>query len=114
MQFFGQLIPAGLLVTCPVPRPCNLTTSLTGGGPVKDALTKALALSFSTHVPVPKHAPDQPLNVVLAPGVAVRVTVVPGVNDAVHVVPQLMPAGILVIVPTPTPVSETVSWDGPL
>jgi len=114
LQCFGQLIPAGLLVTSPVPGPVKLMDSLTGGGPVNDAFTNALALSVSVHGSVPKQAPDHPSNDVLAAGVAVSTTWVPGLNDAEHVPGQLIPAGELVTVPTPLPISETVNCDGPL
>lgn len=60
-------------------------------------------------VPVPVHAPDQPVKSELASGLAVSVTDVPLVNVALHVDPQLMPAGTLVTVPVPLPASVTVS-----
>ena len=92
----------------------KLTDSLSGGGPVNDAFTVALLLSMTEHGSGPEQAPDHPLNVVLAAGVAVRTTVVPGLNDAEHVLPQLIPGGELVTVPIPDPVSETVNCDGPV
>jgi hypothetical protein len=69
---------------------------------------------MTEHGSVPEQAPDHPLNVVLAAGVAVRTTVVPGLNDAEHVLPQLIPGGELVTVPIPDPVSVTVNCDGPV
>jgi hypothetical protein len=109
-------MPAGLLVTVPLPWPAKLTDSCTGGGPVNDAVTDVLAFRVTVQVPFPEHAPDQPLKVVRAAGAAVSTTVVPVVNDAPHVVPQLIPAGLLVTLPVPVPVSVTVScaWEGPL
>jgi hypothetical protein len=92
----------------------KLMDSLTGGGPVNDAFTNALALSVSVHGSVPKQAPDHPSNDVLAAGVAVSTTVVPGLKDAEHMPGQLIPAGALVTVPIPVPISATVSCDGPL
>lgn len=70
--------------------------------------TAVFALMVTVHAAAPLHAPDQALNVELVPGAAVRVTTVPAEKVAVHVDPQLMPAGLLVIVPVPEAV--TVSW----
>jgi len=68
------------------------------------------ALSVTVHVPVPVQPPPlQPLNVDPAAGVAVNVTAEPPANAAEHVAPQEMPAGLLVTVPPPVPVFETVS-----
>jgi len=41
------------------------------------AVADFAALRATVHVPVPVHAPDQPVNVDPAAGVTVRVTVVP-------------------------------------
>jgi len=41
--------------------------------------------------------------------VAVKVTWVPGVKDAVQVLPQLMPLGLEVTDPVPSPASVSVS-----
>jgi hypothetical protein len=53
-------------------------------------------------LPVPLHAPDQPVNIEPEAGVAVKVTLLLVVNWLMQVAPQLMPAGVLVIVPVPT------------
>lgn len=60
-------------------------------------------------VPVPEHAPLQPINMEFVPAVAVSVTMVPLAKFAEHVVGQLMPGGLLVTVPLPFPASLTVS-----
>jgi hypothetical protein len=74
------------------------------------AVTVVAALSVTVHVPVPVQPPPlQPLNVAPAAGAAVKVTAVPLANPAEHVAPQEMPAGLLVTVPLPVPVFETVS-----
>jgi len=44
------------------------------------------------------------------PGASLSVTTVPAANVYWHVVPQLMPAGLLVMVPAPVPEFFTVSW----
>ena len=65
-----------------------------------DAVT--LALPFIVRVQlgdVPEHAPDQPVKVELASGVAVRVTDVPWA--------KVVPVGFVVIVPVPVPVLLT-------
>jgi hypothetical protein len=76
---------------------------------VNVAVTEVLAVGFTAHVPVPLQAPDQPANVDPVLGVAVSVTGVPLVKLALHVVPQLIPEGLLVIVPVPVPALATVS-----
>ena len=57
---------------------------------------------------------DQPTKTEPVLGVAVSVTVcVPAGNVNVQVAPQLMPAGLLVIVPVPFPTVDTVSVEAP-
>jgi len=105
-----QSMPAGLLVTVPAPVPALCTVSWTGGGgPLNVAVTDVAAVSVKLQVPVPLHAPDHPPNVELALGVAVSVTGVPLAKLALHVCPQLIPAGLLLIVPAPVPALWTVS-----
>ena len=76
---------------------------------VKVAVTAALPVNVTLQVPVPAQAPDQPANVEVAFGTAVSVTMVPLVKLALHIAPQLMPAGLLMIVPAPVPALWTVS-----
>jgi hypothetical protein len=66
--------------------------------------------SVTVQVPLPVQPPDQPANVELAFGAALNVTTVPLLKAALHACPQLIPAGLLVIVPAPVPVPWTVSW----
>lgn len=96
-QVPGQLIPAGLLVTVPVPE--TLTVSAYPG--LNVAARAAAALTVTLQAPVPEHAPLHPPNIELAPAEAVSVTCVPCVKLAEHVVGQLMPAGLLFTVPVP-------------
>ena len=63
-----------------------------------------------THDAVPLHAPDHPTNVEPAAGVAVSVTRVPERKLALQVGPQLIPAGLLLMVPAPFPLAWTLSW----
>ncbi len=67
------------------------------------AVTEVSLVNVTLQAPTPVQAPDQPANLEFAFGAAVRVTMVPLVKLALHVVPQLIPAGLLVIVPPPVP-----------
>ena len=73
------------------------------------AVAEAAAVGVRLQVPVPVQAPDQLVNVEPVLGVAVSVTGVPLVKLALHTVPQLIPEGLLVIVPVPVPALATVS-----
>jgi hypothetical protein len=67
-----------------------------------DAVTPALLFIVRVQADdVPEHAPDQPANVEFAPGVAARVTDVPAL--------KVVPVGLLVTVPLPAPLVETLS-----
>ena len=73
-----QSMPAGLLVTVPLPVPVFVTVRAYTYNCVKVALTACASVIVTTHVPVPLHpAPLQPLNTEPADGLAVRVTIVP-------------------------------------
>ena len=76
---------------------------------MKAADTVAFALIVTLQAPVPLHPPAHPPNVEVDPGVSVSVTTVSAGNVPWHVVPQLMPAGLLVMVPPPAPEPCTVS-----
>jgi hypothetical protein len=106
-----QLMPAGLLVTVPVPDPAFVTVSgnCVGAAVLNVAVTVVAAVGVTVHVPVPVQPPVHPANVEPAAGIAVNVTEVPLVKLAVHVVPQLMPEGVLVTVPVPVPAVCTVT-----
>src|SRR5438552_12677995 len=102
-------MPAGELVTVPLPVPTLLTVSAKAGRR-KVAVTVVAAETETTHDPVPEHPPPlQPVKVDPAAGVAVSVTAVPLAKLAVQVAPHVMPAGELVTVPLPVPTSLTVS-----
>ena len=53
-------------------------------------------------------APDQPTKSESLSDAAVRVTTVPSITDIEQVAPQLIPAGLLVIVPLPDPILDSV------
>jgi hypothetical protein len=103
-----QAMPAGALVTVPVPLPDLVTVRLTVWS-AKVAVTERAALIVTVQVPVPVQAPLQPVKVESVVGAAVKVTTVPAVNEAEQVVPQEMPARLLVTVPLPAPALVTVS-----
>jgi hypothetical protein len=98
------LIPAGVLVTVPLPE--TATVSLAGGVAEKVAETDSLLASTSLHV-APLHAPPKPAKLEPEAAVAVSVTDVPLAKFAAHLPGQLMPAGALVTVPLP--VSATIN-----
>jgi hypothetical protein len=104
-----QEMPAGALVTVPLPAPALVMVSAKDDC-MKVAVTEVAALIATVQVPVPEHPPPlQPVNVEPAAAAAVNVTEVPLVNDAEQVAPQEIPAGLLVTVPLPAPALETVS-----
>src|SRR4030095_7946049 len=100
-----QEIPAGVLVTVPVP---DLVTVRVNVCCAKVAVTERAALIVMVQVPVPVQAPLQAVKVEPAAAAAVRLTMVPFVNEAEHVAPQEIPAGVLVTVPVPMPDLVTV------
>ena len=71
------MIPAGALVTVPLPAPALLTVSAKLGTP-NVAVTVVAAVSVTVHVPVPEQLPPlQPVNVEPVAGAAVSVSAVP-------------------------------------
>src|SRR5215510_6911720 len=104
-QLVPQLMPAGALVTLPLPSPARTTVSVTGAG-AKVALTVVAVVSVIEQAPVPEQpAPNQPMKTQPAAGVAVSDTAVPAVKVAAQVDPQSIPAGVLVTVPVPARVT---------
>jgi hypothetical protein len=111
-QVAPQEMPAGALVTVPLPVPEFVTLSANDDC-TKLAVTAWAALIVTVHVPVPVQPPPlQPANVEPAAGVAVNVTAVPLANAAEQVAPQEMPVGALVTVPVPAPALVTASVKG--
>src|SRR5467141_2413352 len=77
---------------------------------VNVAVTVVAAEIVTAQVPVPVQPPPlQPLKVEPVAGVAVKVTAVPLAYGAEQMAPQVIPAGMLVIVPAPVPVFAPVS-----
>jgi hypothetical protein len=108
-QDVGQLTPLGKLVTEPVPAPARVTVRANPGTNV--APTAVSEFTVNVQGLVPTHPdPLHPANVEPWAAVADRVTVEPALNGAEHDDPQLIPVGLLPIVPEPLPrrVTETV------
>jgi hypothetical protein len=76
---------------------------------VKIAVTDWALDMLMVQVPVPEHAPVQPVNLEVPDCDAVSVTLCPAAYLAEHVLPQLIPDGALVTVPEPVPAFTTVS-----
>jgi phage tail protein X len=108
LHVLGQVIPLGLLVIVPDPVPAKVTERAKVVTVVLNvAVTDLAALMVTLHDPVPLQAPPQPANVEPEPATCVRVTTVPLLKFALHVLGQLIPVGLLVIVPDPVPASVT-------
>ena len=75
VQVLPQLIPAGLLVTVPVPFPARVTVSVYVVIKLNTAVQFMLA--FMVTLPLVQAVPDQPVNVEPLAGIAVRLTTVP-------------------------------------
>ena len=69
----------------------------------KLAVMLLAAFIVTTHDPVPVQVPPQPVKLEPLAGVALKVTLEALLKVAVQVVPQLMPAGLLEMVPVPVP-----------
>jgi hypothetical protein len=97
VQVPGQVIPAGLLVTDPVP----VTATVRESPPLKAAATLVAAVRVTVHVlAVPEQVPPlQPLKKLFVAGCSVKVTFVLDAKLAEHVPGQLIPFGLLVTVP---------------
>ncbi len=109
LQACPQLMPEGALVTVPLP----LTATVSTGEELKFAVTEVFCVTVMVQAPAPLQAPAQPAKKEFAPAEALRVTCVPLGKLALQVLPQLMPAGVLLMVPPPTPAAWTVSWKEP-
>lgn len=107
-QAAPQLIPAGEEVTVPVPVPV-LAIERVKFFRVKVAVTDLAVSIVTLQLPVPLHAPDQPVKSESADVAAVRVTAVPALKLEAQAAPQSIPAGEEVTVPVPVPALFTVS-----
>jgi hypothetical protein len=107
------LMPAGALVTVPVPVPLFVTLSANcGGGAVpelKFAVAVTAELIVSVQLLVPEQAPLQPVKVEPAFGVAMSVMTKFGRRSAKQALPQSNPSGDEVTRPAPVPALVIVS-----
>jgi len=107
-QSLPQLIPAGLDVIVPLPRPVLFTVS------VKRSLNVAVTVRAARMVTA-QEAPDdesqplQPMNLDPAAATAVSVTDVPLMYGSEQSAPQLIPDGLAVTVPAPRSAFATAS-----
>jgi hypothetical protein len=107
-----QLMAAGMLLTVPCPAPDTATERAllaSANVTVTIGVFETLMVHFE---PETESQPFQPTKFEFAAGTAVKVTVAPVGNEPVHsfvVALQLIPVGILVMVPLPTPASFTTS-----
>jgi hypothetical protein len=103
-QLGPQLIPAGVLITLPLPVPFLVSDRENFVWELSELNVALQVLATSIIIfPVLHPVPLQPAKVEPATGVAVRVVSVRFANDAEQVLPQLMPEGLLVTVPLPVP-----------
>ena len=107
LQSPGQLIPVGLEVTVPEPVPAIVTASVFGGMRSKVAV-QLRAASIVTLPSVQSASPLHPANVEPDAGAGMSVTEVPSSYVSVQSLPQLIPVGLVVTVPEPVPVFDTV------
>jgi hypothetical protein len=76
---------------------------------LKVAVTDSAAATVTLQAAIPVHAPLQPVKVLPVTGVSLSVTWVFCGKLAEHVVGQLIPAGLLIMVPVPVPAIATVN-----
>jgi hypothetical protein len=113
------LKPSGPVIPNTTLEPAGSPPSVTLSDPISRvncAVTLFAELIVTTHDPVPVQPPLQPEKSDPVAGVAANVTLLPEAKLALHVKPQLMPTGVLVTVPVPVPLFDTVSncEDAPL
>ena len=100
-----QLMPAGLLVTMPLPAPVLLTERAYEVPSVKLAETDVAPVTVTVQVSVPEQPPPlQPEKIEPPVGEAVSVTLVPLRKADEQTAPHRMPGGPLVTLPLPAPV----------
>src|SRR5688572_29517309 len=99
LQSVGQLIPAGLLVTVPLPPPASCTVTVWDSTRVKVAVTLFAASIVTLQPTVPVHTPLQLVKAKPALGAAVRVMTLPVAKDWAQSVGQSIPTGLLVTRP---------------
>src|SRR5205823_11484114 len=108
-QVAPHVMPAGVLLTLPLPVPALPTVRPTGDA-LNVAVTVVVEVIVTVQVPVPEQPPPlQPAKVEPVAGVAVKVTAVPLPYIPEQVVPQRIPDGALITTPLPVPVMTTAT-----
>ena len=106
------LMPAGVELTVPLPRPVLVTVmtrvSIPNAAPTLCGLFGMLAIVHVGLVPNAAQAPLHPVKIEPVGTAAVSVTLEATLKVPWQVAPQLMPAGVEVTVPVPAPDFETV------
>ena len=106
-QLIPPMIPGTSEVTVPDPVPVSVTASVLGG--ITSNVAIQLRVPFMVTLPSTQSAPPlHPANVEPPAELGMRVTIVPSPYDSVQSAPQLIPAGLVVTVPEPLPVFDTV------
>ena len=80
---------------------------------VKVAVTDLALFMVTGQVPVPLHAPDQPVNVEPESGFAVNETAAPELNACEQVAGHVIPPGLLTTVPEREPARDTLNVTAP-
>ena len=102
------MMPAGALLTVPLPVPVLPTVRLTPCDTLNVAVATVVEVTVTVHLPVPVQPPPlQPAKVEPVAGVAVRVTAVPLAKVPEQAVPQRIPDGALITTPLPVPILTT-------
>jgi len=114
LQSGSHEIPAGLLVTLPLPSPSRVTVSTCSPGGMGAAVKRAvIAVSLRTVTRqglVPSHPPPlQPVKVAPVTAVATNLIGVPRLTLVRHAPPQSIPDCWLMIRPAPSPAFRTVT-----
>jgi hypothetical protein len=109
-----QLMPAGELEMTPEPVPLVATETVAcgGGAAAKLAFTDLSESRLTLQPPVPEQAPLQPVKDIPFAGETTSATIVPLMKLVLQVAPQLIPAGLLEMVPPLDGVAATVSLYG--
>src|SRR3954466_16272780 len=84
-------MPGGDETTVPAPVRATVSVFVLPLVPATNcAITLCMLLAVMMHAPMPEHGPNQPANVLPAPGVAVSITVAPAGYAAWQVAPHAM------------------------
>jgi hypothetical protein len=111
LQLLLHAIPLGEEVTAPVPVPVVVRVRVYVFDALRAKVAVRLLAPSTTRVqlPVPAHAPLQPVKVEPDAGLALRARLVPKAKEALQVLPQSIPLGLEDTVPAPVPALVTAT-----